>query len=125
MSEPENKRFVNSRNKWMIVWICLIGSSLACDTISQEELQMQYLKEKRSNFRAYKQRQCMKKILEEASSKADSFFIEMAREQTFDSTYIPKPIRRPVKPQLEMKEDSLPLQPIFKDSTDQLTDTLE
>jgi len=125
LSEPENKRFVNSRNKWMIVWICLIGSSLACDTISQEELQMQYLKEKRSNFRAYKQRQCMKKILEEASSKADSFFIEMAREQTFDSTYIPKPIRRPVKPQLEMKEDSLPLQPIFKDSTDQLTDTLE
>lgn len=109
----------------MIVWICLIGSSLACDTISQEELQMQYLKEKRSNFRAYKQRQCMKKILEEASSKADSFFIEMARKQTFDSTYIPKPIRRPVKPQLEMKEDSLPLQPIFKDSTDQLTDTLE
>jgi len=125
LSEPENKRFVNSRNKWMIVWICLIGSSLACDTISQEELQMQYLKEKRSNFRAYKQRQCMKKILEEASSKADSFFIEMAREQTFDSTYIPKPIRRPVKPQLEMKEDSLPLRPIFKDSTNQLTDTLE
>ncbi len=125
MSEPENKRFVNSRNKWMIVWICLIGSSLACDTISQEELQMQYLKEKRSNFRAYKQRQCMKKILEEASSKADSFFIEMAREQTFDSTYIPKPIRRPVKPQLEMKEDSLPLKPIIKDSIDQLTDTLE
>lgn len=108
-----------------MILLCVLGFSLACDTISQEELQMQYLQEKRSNFRAYKQRQCMKKILEEASARADSFFLEMAREQTFDSTYLPKPIRRPVKPQLEMKEDSLPLQPIFKDSTDQSTDTLE
>ena len=61
----------------------------------------------------------MKEIHEAASSKADSFFIEMAKKQTFDSSRIPKPIKRPLKPLVEILEDSLPLRPMLSDSTNQ------
>lgn len=56
----------------------------------------------------------MKEILEEAEAKSDSFFVSMAKTQTFDSARAPNPIRRPGKPKPQIREDSIPLGPLLR-----------
>ncbi len=95
--------------------ICLLsGLLISCEEVDQNALQEEYLKEKVSDYRAYQQRSCQKRIMKEAHRKADSFFLDMAKKQSYDSVQPPALFPRPSRPKVDVREDSFPLSPIVK-----------
>lgn len=99
----------------------LLLLSTACEEVDQERLQEQYLQDKVEDYRDFKWRSCMKEVMKEAEAKSDSFFVAMAKKQTFDSTRVPNPIQRPRRPQTQIREDSVPLGPLLKSQKDSLS----
>jgi len=110
--------------------ICLLsGLLISCEEVDQNALQEEYLREKVSDYRAYQQRSCQKRIVKEAHRKADSFFLDMTKKQSYDSVERPAPFPRPQRPKVDVREDSFPLSPIVNphnlDSIDAGTDSTE
>lgn len=94
--------------------ICILsGLLMSCEEVDQNALQEEYLKEKISDYRAYQQRSCQKRIVKEAHRKADSFFLDMAKKQSYDSVERPALFPRPQRPKVDVREDSFPLSPIM------------
>lgn len=108
---------MNYPGKW-ILSLFMICAAMSCQKTDQQQLQEQYLENKVDDYKNYKWRSCMQEIEEEAEARSDSFFIAMAKKQTFDSTKAPKPIARPNKPESKIREDSLPLKPLLGNRPD-------
>lgn len=87
---------------------------ISCKEVDQNALQEQYLEEKIADYRAFQNRNCQKRIVKEANQKADSFFIDMAKKQSYDSVQRPALFTRPRRPEIDVREDSMPLSPIVK-----------
>jgi hypothetical protein len=77
-------------------------------------MQKEYLEKKMDNYKAFQERNCNKRILKEARANADSFFLSLAKEKDFDSVQRPSSFARPQKPNVTVREDSLPLQPLIE-----------
>ena len=97
---------------WMLVFLSLMVS--CTEEVDQKSLQEDYLKEKVEDYKSFQQRNCQKRITKEAIQQVDSFFLEVAREQSYDSVQRPVGFPRPTRPQLDVREDSLPLKPLIK-----------
>lgn len=87
---------------------------ISCEEVDQNALQEQYLEEKISEYRAFQDRNCQKRVDKEANRKADSFFMDMAKKQSYDSVQRPTLFTRPRRPEIDVREDSMPLSPIVK-----------
>lgn len=87
---------------------------ISCEEVDQNALQEQYLEEKISEYRAFQDRNCQKRVAKEANQKADSFFMDMAKKQSYDSVQRPALFTRPRRPEIGVREDSMPLSPIVK-----------
>lgn len=85
----------------------------SCQKVDQETLQEEYLNQKLENFEKFRWKVCIDQIEKKAEEKADSFFVELAKQKTHDSIPSPRFIPRPRRPQVSIPEDSTPLQPIL------------
>lgn len=77
-------------------------------------MQEEYLEKKVENYKAFQERNCNKRILKEARANADSFFLSLAKKKDFDSVQRPSSFARPKKPNVMVREDSLPLHPLIE-----------
>jgi hypothetical protein len=103
----------------LIALVFMVALHGCREQVDQSELQKAYIDQKIEDYRAYQKRKCQEKITEMAQTKADSFFIAMAKKQTFDSIERPSSFLRPRRPEVSIREDSVPLSPLIKpDSTD-------
>jgi hypothetical protein len=97
--------------------ICILILNSCGKETDPQALQQAYIDQKVEEYRAYQKRACKKRVTDAAELRADSFFIEEAKKQSFDSVYRPQAITRPQKPQINIREDSLPLMPLIGDQT--------
>ncbi len=79
-----------------------------------DAMQEEYLEKKVEDFKDFQERNCQKRVLKEASVRADSFFLRLAKAKDFDSVQRPKSFARPRKPNVTVREDSLPLHPLIQ-----------
>lgn len=94
--------------------ICGLILSSCEEEADPKALQQAYIDQKVEDYIAYQKRSCNKRVTEAAELRADSFFIEQAKKQSFDSVYRPQTITRPQKPTVNIREDSLPLTPLIE-----------
>jgi len=94
----------------MIAILSFMGCENEPDYAAMQE---EYLEKKMENYIAFQERNCNKRILKEARANADSFFLNLAKKKDFDSVQRPSSFARPKKPNVMVREDSLPLHPLI------------
>ena len=98
---------------WLVVAPLAVFVSLTnCTPVDQEKMQAEYLDGKIEEFRDFQHRNCIKKVYKEAKMKADSFFLQLAKQQSYDTMRSPRNIPRPLKPTVTIREDSVELGPL-------------
>src|SRR6056297_320074 len=103
-----------------LIFLAAFSGSLfvGCEEkVDPQAIQQEYIDKKVADYRAYQKRSCEKRVITAAQNKADSFFIEITKKQSFDSVNRPATVPRPRRPKIDIREDSLPLSPIIKANT--------
>ncbi len=103
------------RSVLLILGLALLLTLPSCTSVDQEQMQEEYLERKIDEFRAFQHRNCMKEVRKEAKMKADSFFLQLAKQQSYDTMRSPRSIPRPLKPSVTIREDSIKLGPLIRE----------
>ena len=82
---------------------------------TREELIQERVAERIASYTKITLQRCRETVMAEASRRADSILIELARLQ-IDSMGIPPIPEKPVRPELLKPGDSLPVAPLFRDT---------
>lgn len=106
MKRPSNIRFL----------ILTIGAIAACekdDTVLRQQLIDKQVSERLEIFFQAEKRRCRVKVLEEASTLADSILRANPVFISLDSLQRPPIPSRPMRPEFERKTDSIKIEPII------------
>lgn len=76
-----------------------------------------YIEDRIERYREASMRRCREDIMEEAQRRVDSLILLEARG-ALDTLLRPQPLEKPERPQVQSVQDTLPLAPFLRDTSD-------
>ncbi len=96
------------------VFFLIVAGLLMAQSEKTSALVKERVQEKMRKYKINHEKNCLRRVLEEASRRADSLMMEYARAK-LDTAGIPHLPERPAPPAILQPKDTTALQPLFRE----------